>query len=279
MEEIWKSIGVVKGVDFTGLYEISNFGMPKSLDRWVVNKNGEKQFVKGRNLKVNILKNGYAGVELRKDGKRVFEYIHRLVLQAFIPNPNPELYPFVNHKDENPANNCLDNLEWCDAKYNSNYGTCKERASATLRSHFIPVVKLNLNGDIIDVYYKRKDMLKKDNGASYRRIIYCINNGENIVNGYFFIRLDEYNKLMQNELLDLIKQKQQQKGKNPYTKKPIVLLDLQGNFIKQFDSVSNTASFLNCQPSSVSSCLTGLNKTVKGFKCVYLEDYKTMTNK
>lgn len=53
--------------------------------------------------------------------------IHRLVAEAFIPNPN-EL-PFINHKDEDKHNNCADNLEWCTAKYNCNYGTHNLRVS------------------------------------------------------------------------------------------------------------------------------------------------------
>ena len=57
-------------------------------------------------------------------------YIHRLVAEAFIPNPSN--LPVVNHKDENPKNNAVDNLEWCTTKYNLNYGTCNTRKSAKL---------------------------------------------------------------------------------------------------------------------------------------------------
>ena len=70
-------------------------------------------------------KQGYKNVTLHKDGKNHTLKVHRLVAMAFIPNPNN--YPQVNHKDEDKGNNCLENLEWCTAKYNSNYGTKIER--------------------------------------------------------------------------------------------------------------------------------------------------------
>lgn len=71
-------------------------------------------------LKPNYSSRGYASVELfNQNGSRRL-LIHRLVAEAFLPNPNN--YPQVNHKDENPSNNNVDNLEWCTAKYNMNYG-------------------------------------------------------------------------------------------------------------------------------------------------------------
>lgn len=71
-------------------------------------------------LKPNYTERGYASIELfNSDGHRRF-LIHRLVANAFIPNPHN--LPQVNHKDENPTNNAASNLEWCTAKYNMNYG-------------------------------------------------------------------------------------------------------------------------------------------------------------
>lgn len=62
----------------------------------------------------------YKAVNLNKNGKaKVNARIHRIVAEAFIPNPNN--LPYVNHIDENPKNNHVDNLEWCDCKYNNNY--------------------------------------------------------------------------------------------------------------------------------------------------------------
>lgn len=74
----------------------------------------------GRKLKP-LIKKGYCGVYLYGEGHRKFCLVHRLVAKTFISNPNN--YPEINHKDENPLNNNIDNLEWCTRKYNCNYGT------------------------------------------------------------------------------------------------------------------------------------------------------------
>lgn len=109
--EIWKAIE-----GYEGLYEISNYGRVKSLDR--IGHGGRK--LKGRILKKAKNKDGYFVVDLDSHGKRKQFRVHRLVATAFIPNPNN--YPCVNHKDENKLNNNVDNLEWCTIKYNSTYG-------------------------------------------------------------------------------------------------------------------------------------------------------------
>lgn len=86
---------------------------------------------------LNILKNshnraGYKVVMLQgEDGKRHLEMVHRLVAEAWIPRE--EGLDFVNHKDENKANNHVSNLEWCTAKYNVNYGTAQERRRESFR--------------------------------------------------------------------------------------------------------------------------------------------------
>lgn len=74
--------------------------------------------------------------------------VHRLVAKAFIANPNN--YKEVNHKDENHKNNCVDNLEWCDRKYNCNYGTRNNRSS--IKQSEAQVFQYDENGNIIRKY-------------------------------------------------------------------------------------------------------------------------------
>lgn len=106
MEEIWKDIE-----EFEGRYQVSNLGNIKSLN--YANRGYVQNLVPKENNR------GYLWVELRKDGKGKPILIHRLVAEAFIENENN--YPIINHKDENPLNNTVDNLEWCDNSYNVVY--------------------------------------------------------------------------------------------------------------------------------------------------------------
>ncbi len=114
MIEIWKDIE-----GYEGLYQISNYGNVKSL--------GNDKTRKERILKPAKDKDGYLMVGLCKQGERKYHKIHRLVAQEFFPNPNN--YPEVNHKDEDKTNNQVTNLEFCDRKYNINYGTHTERSA------------------------------------------------------------------------------------------------------------------------------------------------------
>lgn len=117
MQEIWKDIP-----GFENIYQVSNIGNVKTLDKYVNSsiKNNNKVKRKTKILK-QYNKNGYLQVSLSKENKRYYFGVHRLVAMAFLPNTNN--LPQVNHKDENKLNNKVDNLEWCSAKYNCNYGT------------------------------------------------------------------------------------------------------------------------------------------------------------
>lgn len=110
MKEIWAP---VKG--YEGLYEVSSFGRVRSLG------NGNSNNSKVRILNPSKNSDGYLGVVLYKNGKSKSCKVHRLVAEAFLPNWFDEHE--VNHRDEQKTNNNIYNLEWCDHKYNSNYGT------------------------------------------------------------------------------------------------------------------------------------------------------------
>lgn len=123
MKEVWKQIK-----EFEGLYEVSNLGNVRSVDRFVNHSKGGKSLKKGKILKPSI-GNGYLAVILSKNNILVRKNIHRLVAEAFIPNPYN--LKQINHKDENKLNNIFTNLEWCDCKYNINYGSALNRMIQT----------------------------------------------------------------------------------------------------------------------------------------------------
>ena len=110
--EIWKSYPYIAGI------EVSTLGRVRTIDRVVSSEKGT-QFVKGRILKPQDNGTGYLRVDVSIDGKRVKKLVHRLIAQAFIPNP--EELPQINHKDSDPTNNNISNLEWCTASYNRRY--------------------------------------------------------------------------------------------------------------------------------------------------------------
>ena len=111
----WKD---VKG--YEGLYLVSDEGEVYSLPR-IVN-NGRGTYVTGGRLLKPGKRAQYYSFVILSDGENIeHKSLHRLVAEAFIPNPND--YPEVNHIDENKTNNRPENLEWCDHKYNNNYGS------------------------------------------------------------------------------------------------------------------------------------------------------------
>lgn len=122
-KEEWRAVS-----GYEDIYEVSNLGNVRSLDRYVRSKHdGCVAFIKGKSLTAIKNKGGYLRVNLCDSNGRKAKFIHRLVCLAFIPNPDN--LPEINHKDENTFNNCVDNLEWCTSKYNSNYGHHRERVS------------------------------------------------------------------------------------------------------------------------------------------------------
>lgn len=121
MKEVWRPI---KGFD--GVYEVSNLGKIRSVDRKGQMKSQSLGYVarkyKGKIIAQNLDSRGmYLIAHLSINGKSCAKLVHRLVAEAFIENPMG--LPEINHIDENKQNNAVTNLEWCDHIYNNNYGT------------------------------------------------------------------------------------------------------------------------------------------------------------
>ena len=104
--EEWRDV-----VGYEGLYQVSNLGRVKSLSRRIVYKDGREYNYPSKVLKNQKISTGYIGVMLYGVDEKKQYYVHRLVAETFVPNPNNLSY--VNHKDGCKTNNTISNLEWC----------------------------------------------------------------------------------------------------------------------------------------------------------------------
>ena len=130
-----------------------------------------------RFLKPVCEKNGYLRVNLYKDGKMKHYCVHRLAAEAYIPNIDN--LPQINHKDENKANNCIQNLEWCNCKYNINYGTHNEKVSNSLK---IPILQYDLDGNFIREWSSATDVGREVKGG----ICSCLKGRKKTAYGYIW---------------------------------------------------------------------------------------------
>ena len=172
-QEEWKPIP-----GYEGLYEISNYGRVRSY----------KRSSKGKILSPCKDGSGYLFVILCKDGKTKLRRMHRLVAEAFIPNPNN--FPQVNHMDECKENNYFGNLEWCSPAYNISYGT-RTRRMAEKNSK--PVVQLDKKGNFISEFESLTEA-SKITDIVISSICCCCNHkpGYKLAGGFLWIYKDEY---------------------------------------------------------------------------------------
>lgn len=148
MDEVWKDVA-----GYEGLYQVSNLGRVRSLDRVVANRNGYA-VKKGKIITpASVSGKQYQKVSLWKDNKGKTYLVHRIIAEAFLPNPHS--FAEVNHKDENPMNNNVDNLEWCDRMYNAHYGTSIDRIVEKHKGVPVgeqPILQYSLDGVLIARY-------------------------------------------------------------------------------------------------------------------------------
>lgn len=162
LNEIWKDIE-----GYEGLYQISNYGRLRSF----VDNYGHKRITIRKFQKTT---KGYLQTRIYKDGKAKTVRVHRLVAEAFIPNPNN--LPQVNHKDEDKTNNFIwvnpdgsvdlekSNLEWCDNSYNQLYGTMPERKRIINTNHpskSAPVKQYTLDGQFVAEYPSQSEAARQ----------------------------------------------------------------------------------------------------------------------
>ena len=151
--EEWRPV-----VGYEGLYEVSNFGRVRSLDRIIKRRKNGNIVYKGMILKLQIKKKTRYGIILTKNHTTRNFMVHRLVAEAFIPNPKH--LETINHKDENPFNNNVNNLEWMTNSENLLYGTRTERIKKKIQKK---VEKLTKDFEHIEYYDSLTDAAIKNN--------------------------------------------------------------------------------------------------------------------
>ena len=163
--EIWKAIA-----GYEGIYEVSDLGRVKSL-----------KYGKERILKPGGDTHGYLRVSLCKDGQKTPSLVHRLVSEAFIPNPNN--LETVNHKDEVKTNNTVSNLEWMSIGDNNNYGTHNKRVS---EAHSKKVQMLDKSTGELLATFPSTIEAERVTGINHSHISKCCNGKLKSAGGYIW---------------------------------------------------------------------------------------------
>ena len=163
MREIWKDV-----IGYEGLYQVSNIGNVRSMN------------YRGTGIVKNLVpkKNNCGRLWVDLKGKSFL--IHRLVAYAFIPNEHN--YPEINHKDENPQNNCVENLEWCTGEYNKmSYSNKNVRRGAWKNT--TPVLQIDSSGDLVR-RWKDSRTIALSTGMSQWSITQCCNGKRKTAYGF-----------------------------------------------------------------------------------------------
>lgn len=276
--EEWRNIE-----GYEGMYQVSNMGRVKSLERYVVKDNKGNLALKQSRLIIPHKQNsGYLYVSLNKKNTRKNYLVHRLVALAFIDNPNN--YLEVNHKDENKLNNISDNLEWCTHQYNNFYGTKIERQRQKMQGR---------KRSPESIEKTRLANLGKKRSKDFCELMSKINKGR-VVSEETRKKLSEANRGKESnwkgrhhteetkqKLRDIAKGKLVGEKNGMYGKthtldalkkmwRQVAQLTMDGELIKVWDGISLAARELKICNGNITSCCKHKVKSAGGFKWEYI---------
>lgn len=172
--EMWKDI-----IGYEGLYQISNLGRIKSLERKVRHNYGGLRIVPEKILKPSPDGDGYLYISLSKEGKKKNPKIHKLVAYHFLENPDN--LPQVNHLDEDKNNNRLSNLEWCTCLHNLTHSNIIRKGNIARAK---AIVQKSLTGEVIREYESIAEAQRELSLKNHTGIIRCCQGKQNTSHGY-----------------------------------------------------------------------------------------------
>lgn len=262
MKEIWKDIE-----GYEGLYQVSNLGRVKSLERQVWKKRQQCYLrVRGRIKQQAVSCWGYWLVSLSANGVNKYHSVHRLVAQAFVPNP--ENKPDIDHINTIKTDNRAENLRWVTKKENSNNPLTLKHMSNGQKlkgnkyckfgkdhPNSIPIVQLTKEGEFVKEWACAADAWRE--GYSYKHISACLRKIRKTANGCLWLYKDDY-------------EKGERITKTPHSNsKSVKQLTLNDELVKKWDSVSQIQKTLGFLQGNISSCCRGVLRTAYGFKWQY----------
>lgn len=247
MEE-WKDVGIIEGIDFTGLYQVSNYGQVRSLDRY----DNLGKFVKGIILKHIMNMKGYLNVVLYKDGEKKPIRINRLVAMAFnLPIPEhlrhlPIERLEADHIDTDKTNNCVWNLRWTDSKGNKENPLTRQHMSKAHKGKHLTEEHKRKIGEARKGKHHTEETKRK---------------------------MSEALKGMKHTEESKRKMSEARKGvPNIKLSKPLLQLDkVTGEVIKQWPSAREVQRQLGYSNQNISACCNGKLNQAYGFKWQYKE--------
>ena len=247
------------------MYEVSSFGQVRSLDRVIEKKewNGKiyQLQCRGKILSIRLMNTGYCSATLCLDGRCEHFAVHRLVAQAFIPNPDN--LPCVNHKDECKSNNHADNLEWCTHYYNNHY---KDKIERGAKSRSRPIEQLSLTGEHI-AFFPSATIAARILNIRPQHIRGVVLGRRKVAYGYRWrsVGCKDIKTLNLDEPMS-------EKHKRRPANARIEQLTLQGEHVAFFDGRKQAAKALGCSNTSIWEALNGQLKSSQGYKWRYVDN-------
>lgn len=256
--EEWRPV-----VGFEGLYEVSNTQKVRSVSRCTVGKKGNVRNFKGKILS-NTLSNGYICYSLR-NGKRGYKcYLHRLIAEAFIPNPDNK--PCIDHINTIRTDNRIENLRWVTYKENYHNSITEEKIirnaykSKSCRDKIM--ITRDLKGLNKKIYTYNRDgfFVKEYNRSMDLAEELCVPSSH--INNACLYGYAIKGVLCRYEKVERI-------IGHKFTNRRIAQYDLNGNFIREWESIKKACDFYSVK--SIQNACSGKSKTSAGFKWKYID--------